>query len=53
MPALLRLLFGVLTLVAIGRQFGIHLAAGCHVVDFFYSLEPAAGGRGRLNLSRL
>jgi hypothetical protein len=28
MPALARLILGVLTVVAIGRQLGIHVAAG-------------------------
>jgi hypothetical protein len=35
MPALLRLIFGVLTLAAIGWQLGLHRAAGYSVVNFF------------------
>ena len=35
MPALARLIFGALTLVAIGRQLAIHMAAGYSVVNFF------------------
>lgn len=35
MPAIARLIFGVLTLVAIGRQLTIHVGAGYSVVNFF------------------
>lgn len=35
MPTIVRLVFGVLTLTAIGRQLAIHVAAGYSVVNFF------------------
>ena len=35
MPALVRLIFGVLTLAAIGWQFTLHVSAGYSVVNFF------------------
>jgi hypothetical protein len=35
MPIIVRLVFGVLTLTAIGRQLAIHVAAGYSVVNFF------------------
>lgn len=35
MPAIARLIFGALTLMAIGRQLAIHVGAGYDVVNFF------------------